>query len=36
VAAVVQLPPILSHQTRRSPISAINKTQFQTLRAIKS
>jgi hypothetical protein len=36
VVAILQLPPILSHQTRRLPIRPINKTEFQSLRGGKS
>jgi hypothetical protein len=32
VVAILQLPPILSHQTRRLPNRPINKTEFQRLR----
>jgi hypothetical protein len=32
VVAILQLPPILSHQTRRLPNRSINKTEFHSLR----
>jgi hypothetical protein len=36
VVAILQLRPILSHETRRLPNRSINKTEFQRLRGNKS